>query len=241
MGRHSEAGPLRGVSPGPSRLETAALVGDGIVLAANAGFANVIVFLSVFRQSVTHMTGRARNLGFALERLDWGLVGVSVALIMAFAIGCALSALLVPDRDLAMELPYGRIFLIESLLLTGAATLLISDIEAGIYLAALSFGMQNGKATFYEGVVIRTSHITGIVTDLGVDLGLLLRRRRVPSATVFIKLGVLVGFVGGGVLGAMAFRPFGVGALYISAVFTLAVALLEQQLRRRKLRSATTG
>ncbi len=173
--------------PSPVEPDIRALVGDAVAFAANAGFANTVVFLSVFRASVTHMTGRARNLSVALESFDWRLVGVSIGLIVAFMAGSAISGLLVPQRDLDFGLPYRRVFFLEGCLLAAASTLLVVDVEAGIYLAAMAFGLQNGKATFYSGVVIRTSHVTGIITDIGVDLGLLLRRKRVPSINVAIK------------------------------------------------------
>ena len=241
MNRRSGAQPPREVFPVRIRLQNTALVGDGTLFAVNAGFGNVVVFLSVFKQSVTHMSGRARNLSVALQDLDWGLAAVAAGLILAFTAGSALSALVLPERDLEAGLPYGRIFLLEALLLAVAATLLVSDVEAGIYVAALSFGLQNGKATFYHGVVIRTSHITGIVTDLGVDIGMFLRKRDVPSERVLIKLGVLVGFIAGGVLGAIAFGAFGVAALYITAGFALIMAFVYWLWRRWAIQPATTG
>merc|ERR1719401_1610209 len=39
------------------------------------------------------------------------------------------------------------------------------------YLCAAACGLQNGMATSYSGAVIRTTHVTGIATDIGLICG----------------------------------------------------------------------
>jgi uncharacterized membrane protein YoaK (UPF0700 family) len=43
----------------------------------------------------------------------------------------------------------------------------------------MACGLQNAMATGYSGAVIRTTHVTGIVTALGIAVGLAARRERV--------------------------------------------------------------
>ena len=59
-------------------------------------------------------------------------------------------------------------------------------------------------ASSYAGAVVRTTHVTGIVTDLGLMLGHALRGSRPERVQVTLLSGLLGSFVSGAVLGAAA-------------------------------------
>jgi uncharacterized membrane protein YoaK (UPF0700 family) len=91
---------------------------------------------------------------------------------------------------------------------------------AGPLLAAMACGLQNAMTTTYSGAVIRTSHLSGMFTDLGIMLGHAVRgmplgRRRLALCVVIISF-----FFVGGLLGAWMFTRFDYGALYLPAVLT---------------------
>merc|ERR1719357_1841543 len=44
-----------------------------------------------------------------------------------------------------------------------------------MYFAALACGLQNGMCTMHLGSIVRTTHVTGLSTDLGTNLGRLIR------------------------------------------------------------------
>eukprot|EP01062_Namystynia_karyoxenos_P032410 TRINITY_DN238_c0_g1_i2.p1 TRINITY_DN238_c0_g1~~TRINITY_DN238_c0_g1_i2.p1 ORF type:complete len:619 (+),score=104.36 TRINITY_DN238_c0_g1_i2:100-1956(+) len=75
---------------------------------------------------------------------------------------------------------------------------------------ALAMGCQNGMGTTVSGAVVRTTHVTGVVTDLGLTVGQWLRHkwlRRGGSPDLWkLRLHgpILAAFVTGGVLGAVA-------------------------------------
>ena len=73
----------------------------------------------------------------------------------------------------------------------------------------MACGLQNAMATSYSGAVIRTTHMTGIVTDLGIALGLLARGEPVDRRRMGLYLVLLAGFFAGGILGAAGFARFG--------------------------------
>jgi uncharacterized membrane protein YoaK (UPF0700 family) len=68
--------------------------------------------------------------------------------------------------------------------------------------------------------VIRTTHITGIVTDLGIALGLLARREPIDRRRVGLYLVLLTGFFVGGLLGAAGFQRFGYDTLLAPAALS---------------------
>ncbi len=61
-------------------------------------------------------------------------------------------------------------------------------------LAAAAAGLQNAYASAYRGMVVRTTHATGLITDIGFLAG------------AAVLAGLLAFFVGGGIVGALV-RP----------------------------------
>ena len=59
---------------------------------------------------------------------------------------------------------YGRVHLGTAVIVFLAAAM--AEYHASVYLASMAIGMQNGVAATYSGAVARTTHMTGIVTDL---------------------------------------------------------------------------
>ena len=81
-------------------------------------------------------------------------------------------------------------------------------------------GLQNAIITKISHAEIRTTHVTGIVTDIGIELGKLLywnRSTRRPDGPMVLgdrkKLKLLSSLIGmfflGGLMGALGFRYVG--------------------------------
>ena len=97
-------------------------------------------------------------------------------------------------------------------------------VPATVMLLCFIMGLQNAVITKLSGAAVRTTHITGIVTDIGIELGKLLYCNAAGSSGVGkvmanrARLGVLIGlalsFFGGGVIGALGFKQVG----YVSTV-----------------------
>ncbi len=64
-------------------------------------------------------------------------------------------------------------------------------------------------ASDYLGLILRTTHVTGIVTDLGVMIGRRLRGQHIDGWQTLTLSVILLGFAGGGFAGAYVgkFRP----------------------------------
>ena len=115
--------------------------------------------------------------------------------------------------------------LVEAGLLAGGATLLIRGTGWGTSLAAMAAGLQNALASSYSGAVVRTTHMTGIVTDLGVHFGHAIRGEPIEWARVRL-LGLLFGsFLVGGVVGGAMFPILRAYALIPPAILIASGAL----------------
>lgn len=176
--------------------------GGGALLALVAGMINVVGYLGFRHEAVTHLTGTTTLLGIALASADGGEVLHWLSVIVSFVLGSALSGFLIGNEVLRLGRPYGIALAIESALLFAAVPLLHVESAWGLYLASLACGLQNGMASSYSGAVLRTTHVSGSLTDIGVTLGLLLRGA--PADKVRLKLcatlttGFLIGSICGG-------------------------------------------
>jgi uncharacterized membrane protein YoaK (UPF0700 family) len=108
----------------------------------------------------------------------------------------------------------------ESLLLIVASRMLKNGEYMGDCLAAMACGLQNAMATHYSGAVIRTTHVTGIITDLGIAVGLKLRGEPIEARRAGLLLVLLTGFFTGGILGSLGYTWIGFDMLLFPAALT---------------------
>ncbi len=111
-----------------------------------------------------------------------------------------------------MEVPYGVAVLIESLFLAAGTVLLYFDLVVeSKFPLAFAMGLQNGLATYYSNAVIRLTHITGMVSDVGMLLGEAVRRREITADLWKLKvyLPIIGSFFCGALIGGLfAHQPF---------------------------------
>lgn len=188
----------------------------GAALAAVAGFVNACL-LSAFQVPVSHMTGAVSRLGRDVATGDATDLLTVLGIVAGFAVGAVLSGAILGDAMLRPGRRYGVVLLLEGAVLAAAAALLGGHTTAGVALAALACGLQNAMASSYYGLVLRTTHVTGIVTDLGVLLGQRLRGRRVPRWKALLLGALVAGFFAGGVGGVAGVAALGPAALALPA------------------------
>lgn len=207
----------------------------GICLSFIAGATNAGGFLAV-GQYTSHMTGLLSAVADNLVLGQFALVAASLAAIAAFVGGAMTTALMV-NWGLRRQLrsAFARPLVLESCLLLvfglfGAAINLYAELFAPLTVLLLCYimGLQNAVITKISNAEIRTTHVTGLVTDIGIELGKLVYFNRSPAPTKVManrrKLRIhsllIAAFFAGGVLGAMGFKLWG----YVTTV-PLAVLL----------------
>ncbi len=206
-------------------------------LAFVAGIVNVVGLLGFKHQSVTHLTGTTSLLAAALADADGSAALHLAAVIGSFVAGTVLSGMIIQDSTLRLGRRYGVALVLESALLGLAVPLLDRDNNFGTYLASGACGLQNAMVSTYSGAVIRTTHLTGMFTDLGIFLGHALRGLPVEVQRLRLCLIVISGFLCGGVAGALAYRDLGYSALWVPASLTATAALGYWLFRLRQQRA----
>ena len=178
-------------------------IGAGL-LACVAGMVNVVGYLGFEHQAVTHLTGTTSLLGAAIAagntRAILHLLGVAVA----FTLGAALSGMIIQDSTLRLGRRYGVVLTIESVLLFVAIFLFKQQQIAGALLAAMACGLQNAMATTFSGSVVRTTHLSGMFTDLGIGLGHFVRGMALPTRRLALSALIISSFFTGSVIGALS-------------------------------------
>ncbi|TWI12529.1 YoaK family protein [Aerolutibacter ruishenii] len=194
-------------------------LGAGL-LAGVAGMVNVVGYLGFEHQAVTHLTGTTTLLGSAIARGDMRAASHLGGVALAFMLGAALSGMIIQDSTLRLGRRYGVTLALESALLLAAIPLFKHEQIAGALLAAMACGVQNAMATTYSGAVIRTSHLSGMFTDLGIGLGHALRGMPLQRRRLLLCVLIISSFFAGAVAGALLFGRMGYDALLVPAVLT---------------------
>ena len=209
----------------------------GSVLAFVAGATNAGGLLAV-GQYTSHMTGIVSSVADNLVLGQVGLALSGLIALLAFLVGAITTAWLV-NWGLRHELrsAYGLPLMVEAVLLLvfglfGAALGLMQAVLVPLTVVLLCFimGLQNAVITKISQARIRTTHVTGLVTDLGIELGKLLYVNRHPEMApvradrqrLRVHLQLIGCFLGGGVVGALGFKHLG----YLSTVPLAALLLL---------------
>ena len=231
----------------------------GLLLAFNAGAVNAGGFL-VLHMYTSHMTGFASQLADGMVLGNVTLLLNALGAILAFLTGAAVCAMLVNwGRQHRMHGVYALPLVLEAALmfpfgLMGAITLTWATFAVPLTVLLLSFimGLQNAVASKTSGGSIRTTHMTGNITDMGIEIGKMLywNGRARPAALAvrhdrarMRRAGGLVGmFVLGGAVGALGFKYVGFVCVVPLAALLLALSIppLLRDIPRRRASSSVS-
>ena len=131
-----------------------------------------------------------------------------LAIIVSFFLGASLSGFLLHDSQLKLGINYEVALLIESAFLLISVYFLKDGSLLGHYFASAACGLQNAMVTTYSGAIVRTTHVTGIFTDLGIMLGAKLRGKAFDKRKAILLLIIVTGFISGGTIGAFLFVQY---------------------------------
>lgn len=224
----------------------------GFALAFVAGAANAGAFVAV-KLYTSHMTGIVSSIADNLVLGDVALVLSAIGAVASFLLGAMTSAIMINHgRRRNLRSQYALPLLLEACLfllfgLMGATLANVKGlfVPATVMILCFTMGLQNAVITKISGSVVRTTHLTGIITDLGIELGKLIYWNQAavgPAAPVIADreriatLALLVAsFLAGGLLGAIGFKHVGYLATLPLAgilIFLSAVPVLDD-IRRR--------
>ena len=209
----------------------------GIVLAFIAGAVNAGGFLAVGRYT-SHMTGIVSSIGDELALHEMHAALYSFLFLCSF-IGGAVTASFIVNfaRNRHYHSEFASALMLEAILLLlfgVSAAGLIKEVTLSlptmISLLCFIMGLQNSLISKVSHSQIRTTHVTGIATDIGVEIGRRLFRilghPHVPvhAERLSIPLRLLFYFLSGSILGAFAFTYVGFVTVIPLAIVLIIIA-----------------
>jgi uncharacterized membrane protein YoaK (UPF0700 family) len=209
------------------------------ILAFTAGAVDVSGYLAL-HQFTSHMSGTVATIAAEIDAHKLAVLTPPALVLLCFLAGAATCSLLVNwSRRRNLEGLFAIPILCEAALLTATAVFYTPH-RLLLTLALLSFamGLQNAVITKISHAVIRTTHITGMITDIGIELGRALYWNRSTGRTPghapvrshpqhLLLLTLLVTlFFAGGALGGITYPRFGFANLLPFAFVLALIALL---------------
>lgn len=209
------------------------------LLAAQSGIINVGAFLITAR-FVTHITGFATHFGADLAVFNWADAISMLTVPLFFLLGAMISAFYIDyEVDHGREAKYRDVFFIMIILLIAVCLLSLAGyfevpLSAApslqhkllISLLCLVSGIQNASISTASKRVIRTTHMTGLTTDLGVGFvrGYFSKNQTEKNANT-IRILILLSFVLGSALGAYIFLEFSHNIFIVPLIITTGIYL----------------
>jgi uncharacterized membrane protein YoaK (UPF0700 family) len=206
-----------------------------------AGIVNVAGYFSLSTLT-TNVTGHFAFFADELVKSGWQVAQVSLFYIASFFAGALISGIAVEYMLQRMErYMYVIPVVLEMLILTaiafcGPGTLAnYSILIAGSMLFAM--GMQNALVTSISNSIVRTTHLTGLFTDLGIETGQLIfyrkpEQRKKLKSSIMLRLAIISFFFLGCLAGGYGYFIFGISILLL-AVVSLGGGLVYDNLRYR--------
>lgn len=203
-----------------------------MALASGAGATNVIAFLACAR-FVTHVTGIATTIGADAADLEHA---IDYSLVLAAFVGGAFTSEFVLGSGPIRKGIARALWIVASVLGLVAVLGMLGGFDAFgsrfedprtfLFLGALAFamGLQNGAIATATGGRVRTTHMTGPATDLGVGLARMLspsrKERYAARQLVTLRSIKLSGYIVGAALGALLVSR---GGGYLALLFPAAI------------------
>lgn len=194
-------------------------------LALNAGMINVLGLVTVLHQSVSHMTGNVSMLAMALLQWQPETILYLLLVILCYVIGSMYSGLILGNSHFRLGRLYGYPLSLVAVFIFLCWLFLPYFPRYALLWACVAMGVQNAMVSHYKGTIIRTTHLSGVLTDLGLAMGYRLRGLVVESRRVLLHLLILFGFMTGGLLASWVYPYLKLNAFLLPTGLSLMLSL----------------
>ena len=196
------------------------------LLSLTAGFVNGAGFVA-FNVLTTNVTGHVALFAERMAKGDFRSARIVALWMFLFLLGAFICSLLINKVGRNRRYAYVVPILTEITILVGIAvfgysfdrTLLKTELFAGSLLFAM--GLQNSMVTMISGSVVRTTHLTGMFTDLGIELSSWIysanKDNTVIKQKMLLRTVIICLFIAGGISGAYLFSSMAYNSFFIPA------------------------
>lgn len=208
-----------------------------IILSFVAGIVNVSGYLA-FNQLTTNVTGHFALFVKAFENLEFWKSAIYFLYIFSFLFGSFVSSFFIEKFKESKRLNiYVAPTIVESVILISIG--LFSNFidfkypDLIICLLLYAMGVQNSFVTKISNAVVRTTHLTGLFTDLGIDLSQLFFQneyhyRAKLKSNIKLRISIILFFFSGGVTGGFLYSKYHLNTLILAAFILLGSLFFEK-------------
>lgn len=201
-----------------------------VLLGLTAGFVNAEGFLG-FSVLTTNVTGHAALFAERVALQDWDTTQVIALWMCLFFAGAFFSSLVISLIGQNQLFSYLLPIIVEIIILLVTAlyghhydgTLISKEFFAGSLLFAM--GLQNALVTVVSGAAVRTTHLTGTFTDLGIELAQLFRsdekEKLIVKQKIKLHFSIIFFFMTGAVGGAYLFQRYSFYCFFAPAIILI--------------------
>lgn len=196
------------------------------VLTALAGLINALS-IRLFSMTVSHMTGVVTNAVVSTLERDFSNVGWLCSVVGSFFLGVIVSAYITGERTFYIKPVYGYIVIAIGILLFAGIHFLDINGRMIIRFFAFLMGAQNGMIVSFKGVLVRMTHMTGYITDLGVYIGYKIRgEHKEDHWTGLVPFCGIAMFIVGGAIGLWMFSMIGLATYDVASLLYICLGII---------------
>ena len=220
-----------------------------------AGMVNVAGFFSV-QTLTTNVTGHFAFFVDEIFKLDFFTAFIYFGYIFFFFVGSFTSSLLMElvvrrRENIVHLIPASIEIVILFFIATFGDDLIASFPNLISFTLLFAMGMQNSFVTRISNSIVRTTHLTGLFTDLGIELSQLFfyreqNKRAELFSSIKLRIAIISFFFIGGIAGGVFYSRMGLQVLFLGGFVLLGgliydniklnLILLKRKLKNRKLR-----
>lgn len=206
--------------------------------ASVAGMTNVVGVMA-FLSFVSNITGHVATLAGKITEQDLTEVYTVAYWLFMFFFGAFVSNFIVKSLDYrSTYVAHSAPIVLEIVILLGVAVYGDhvydgDEVQREAITGAVLFcmGLQNGLVSRISGGLIKTSHLTGMVTDLAGELSDLVHphveKTRALKEKIYIRITVLSFFIIGGILGGLMFGWIGLRAFFVIPLVLMTILVYD--------------
>lgn len=195
-------------------------------LAVNAGMINVLGLMTVLHQAISHMTGNVSLLAIHLLHGNLDSLLYALCIVVSYVLGSMYSGLILANSHFRLGRRYGIPLSLVAFFIVLCWVFLPYWPRYALLWAAVAMGLQNAMVSHYQGAIIRTTHLSGVLTDLGLALGYFLRGLTAGRRRVILHLLILFGFLVGGIIATWIYPLLQLNAFLVPASLSLLMSVI---------------
>jgi len=207
-------------------------VGFGLLLALNSGIMNGVCLSGMLskdgtKQASAAVTGAWTNSALGAASGNYSQFLFNFKCILSYASGSFMSGFLNPNPKpfQISVVAFRSAFFIGAMLLYGSSTLSEEPDKVFIYLAAMANGIQNSLTSTTTGNLVRSTHFSGITSDMGTFMGQIVRGNMENLVKFKVFFSLAMTFWTGGYVSFSLTQNYGKGVLLLSSVLYLIMGL----------------